>query len=105
MKNDSRVIVVHGDAHKWFEEAVFILKGDSPPPKDFVKEAERIVNAYLSGKSGAASATPLRRETVKVPSYTHVPVAAKKSNVDLTLNVLTFICCVILTVLMAMTFL
>jgi len=44
-----RVILVKGDATKWYEQAIFIVNtnmGTEQMPIDFVAEAEKIINDY-----------------------------------------------------------
>jgi len=43
-----RVVLVKGDASKWYDQAIFIVNKNAPAtmPVDFVAEAEKIINEY-----------------------------------------------------------
>ena len=53
-----RVILIKGDASKWYEQAIFIVNQNTPKdqiPLDFVAEAEKIIQNHIrkSGQSGS----------------------------------------------------
>jgi hypothetical protein len=53
MEQQNRVILINGDNSKWYEQAIFIVKKNIPEtqvPVDFVVEAERVINAYMTKK-------------------------------------------------------
>ena len=53
MNEDKKVILIKGGSSRWFEQAIFILKdsGDRKNmPKNFVSEAEKIINSYMMRK-------------------------------------------------------
>ena len=50
MNSNERVILIRGDASKWYNQAIFIVKKEIPAdkiPVDFVAEAEKIINGYM----------------------------------------------------------
>ena len=58
-----RVVLVKGDATKWYEQAIFIVNTNAPAesmPLDFVAEAEKIIGEYN-----------LKRETVPPSVVVH----------------------------------
>jgi hypothetical protein len=53
MGSNERVILIKGDADKWYNQAIFIVNKDLPPgklPVDFVAEAEKIIADYMRRK-------------------------------------------------------
>ena len=57
MQASERVIVIKGNATKWYSQAVFILNPSALPeeiPIDFVAEAEKIIHDYMAKKHGNA---------------------------------------------------
>jgi hypothetical protein len=51
--DQNKVILVNGDASKFFDQAIFIVKKNIPEkniPVDYVAEAEKIIGTYLSKK-------------------------------------------------------
>ncbi|MCL2351776.1 MAG: hypothetical protein FWC55_04500 [Firmicutes bacterium] len=56
-----RVILIKGGQSNWFEQAIFIVKKNIPQacvPVDFVAEAERIIDGYLSQASAQKQTGP-----------------------------------------------
>lgn len=52
-QSNDQVIVLQGDATKWYSQAVFILNPShdaEPVPVDFVAEAEKIIFSYVARK-------------------------------------------------------
>ena len=100
--NDKQVILVSGDATKWYEQAIFILRRGQPAadvPKDFISEAESIVRAYLRG-----DIQPTPRQAS--PSAMPLPARhAKRKRTNLVLNVMMLLSCFVLTILLALHFL
>ncbi|MCL2189656.1 MAG: hypothetical protein FWC16_11835 [Defluviitaleaceae bacterium] len=50
MTQTERVILIQGDANKWYDQAIFIVKPDGKAgnvPVDMVSEAEKIIHNYL----------------------------------------------------------
>jgi hypothetical protein len=61
MGNNERIILIKGDADKWYNQAIFIVNKDLPPgklPVDFVAEAEKIIADYMRKKKAPQSAAP-----------------------------------------------
>lgn len=59
MKPSERVILVKGDATKWYNQAIFIVNQNAPAtkmPVDFVAEAERIIFNHISSQKKRALA-------------------------------------------------
>ena len=78
--NKRKVMLVRGDKSKQYEQAIFILRdGALHGQIDFVKEAERIINA--SSRSGAVP-----------PTHNQIPKKATKnaSRIDILLNLAIF---------------
>ena len=53
MQTNERVVVIKGDASKWYSQAVFIINPSAPAdkiPMDFVAEAENIIYSYMERK-------------------------------------------------------
>ena len=46
-----RVVVVQPDAHGLFEQAIFLVRDYTVPRGDVVREACRIANGYVAGRS------------------------------------------------------
>jgi hypothetical protein len=106
-----RVILITGDRNKWYDQAIFIVKRNIPEakmPADFVCEAENIIENYLSGARGGSVTEYACGEPYPNPSaWTVVGETAKKkkkgmAGVDLALNVVMLVCCVVLAILIAM---
>ncbi|GHV38830.1 hypothetical protein FACS189490_01400 [Clostridia bacterium] len=111
--SEKKVVVVPGDGQKWFEQAIFIMRENKAAPKDAVTEAERIVNEYISGKTTRENVSEVRRVCAATsprndkryqPTRHPAPIPVrgkKKRKADFVLNLMTFICCLGLTVLLA----
>jgi len=56
-----RVILIKGDATKWYEQAIFILNPTTQEkmPLDFVQEAEKIINDYNLKREAEKVQNPL----------------------------------------------
>jgi len=102
MTKAERVILIQGDADKWFDQAIFIVKPNTPSgtvPKNLVVEAEQIIANYLTKNNrplppglppthrAYASTTPMHARATKKR-------AAKGAN--LLLNVLMVLACLAL---------
>ena len=62
--------MVKGDSGKWYEQAIFISKAgilEKDIPRDFVKEAEDIVNAYLYNNDSVPLCSAATAENAKKP--------------------------------------
>jgi len=103
MPND-RVILIKGDADKWYDQAIFILNQDTPSekiPKDFVREAENIIRSYLVKKrknAGLAKAYAAVVPQGSKPALVTRPVNNKKF--DRLLNIMMFSGCLVIAALL-----
>lgn len=113
--SNERIILIHGDSSKWYDQAIFIVKRNLPKqnmPLDFVEEAENIISSYmlktgpyankqnLVAKYSANSSVPLSA----VPAVPTVPTKKKPSpkkrkGFDIALNICLILCCIALAVL------
>ena len=60
MQTSDQVIVIQGDATKWYSQAVFIMNPNplaEHPPVDFVAEAEKIIFSYMARKQKFAKSS------------------------------------------------
>ena len=109
---NDRIILVTGDSKKWFEQAIFIVRKDFPKdnmPKDFISEAEQIINGYLSGKKSISTATSYKQRPPAygglspvsyAPNTTNQKKPKRKRGFDLGLNLVMLACCVVLAFLL-----
>jgi hypothetical protein len=97
--SNERVILIKGDASKWYNQAIFIVKKEIPPdkiPVDFVAEAEKIINKYMTGQSRKpAPAVKPQAPAAKV----------KKSRFDFMLNMVMLAGCLVIVGMLAFGFL
>ena len=59
---NKKVILIKGNKSRWFEQAIFILKDSNESkniPKNFVEEAEKIINDYMMKKYSQNGITSL----------------------------------------------
>ena len=108
MGQTERVILIKGDGTKWYNQAIFIVNRDTPKgdmPMDFVAEAERIINNYMTRNKNAApvsiggghlATAPVSVATLPKPPKTAArPMMKKKtSTVDFVLNFLMLAACI-----------
>jgi hypothetical protein len=100
MGTNERVIMIKGDAGKWYDQAIFILNKDMPPedmPKDFVREAEDIIRGYVAQKNKQAKLAKAYSATAPVQDAKPAPVArsAKKNKrFDTFLNLVMLLGCI-----------
>ncbi len=93
---DERVILIKGDSSKWYEQAIFIIKKNAPQgkmPVDFVMEAERIINNYMSGKGKATlpkQPEPLKQQAIN-PQTERPKKVKRKNTFDIVLNTLLLV--------------
>jgi hypothetical protein len=79
MGANERVILIKGDAGKWYNQAIFIINKDLPPgkiPVDFVAEAEKNITNYLQRKNQPA---PQYCQTGFPSTYKAIPSKALKT--------------------------
>jgi len=91
-----RVILVKGDASKWWEQAIFIVSASAEAekmPTDFVSEAEKIVTEYN-----------LRRVNKQTTPVIYPPISvqtsAKKRRADFALSFLMGVACFVVVALL-----
>ena len=121
MEKKERVILIKGDDSQWYEQAIFIVKPNTPKdkiPKDFVAEAEKIIHnhvrkkygknsannnvgiAYATSSSANKTATPTHNQLyAKVPQAgnQHKPIKKKANrSLDFILNSLMAIGCIVI---------
>jgi hypothetical protein len=97
---NERVILIKGDAGKWYDQAIFIVNKNVPKdkiPKDFVREAENIIRSYMHKskqtelvKAYSASTPP--NASMTRPALTTRPVGSKRF--DTFLNMVMLLGCV-----------
>jgi hypothetical protein len=99
MKTSDRVILIKGDANKWYDQVIFIVNKDLPlekMPKDFVQEAENIIRNYLTKKHKQTGLT--KAYAAYAPLQDAKPAAAarpaKKKRFDTLLNIIMLLSCV-----------
>ena len=77
MQTNERVIVIKGDASKWYSQAVFIINPNAPTdkiPMDFVAEAEKIIYNYMAKKHrNTADAIPAYMDHFPPPTIFAAP--------------------------------
>ena len=96
--DSERVILVKGDHSEWFDQAIFVVKKNIPRtrvPLDFVEEAERIINGYLTKSKKPAQPAQTSQKTQPAPQ---IKVAVGRRN--RALNAVTLAGVMILTVLL-----
>ena len=99
-----RVILVKGDATKWYNQAIFIVNQNTPAtkmPVDFVAEAERIIYNHVKGKPAAVPAvytSPAPVSGGHHSSYnapaTRTGTKKKASKFDFMLNLVMILACI-----------
>ena len=106
--DNKRVILITGDRTKWYDQAIFIVKKDALPtelPIDFVEEAERIIQNYITngGSTNPSIGQKAKAEYAVTrdtgPSYTQTAPAKataskqKKKRTDLIIHLAMLACC------------
>lgn len=105
ISDNKRVILITGDNSKWYEQAIFIVRKSSEqsmPSIDFVKEAEKIIQCYMTGASLRTEKLPDGASfSGTYPSLKSVPNTAGKQNIGISrfLNVVMLVICIIMAVL------
>ena len=105
-----RVIMIRGDKSKWYEQAIFVIRKNFPDnqiPVDIVAEAEKIIqNCQINPHhippmpTFKHVATPTKPITVPQKGIKR----KKSTGLDISLNVIMFLCCVIVVGLLLWTF-
>lgn len=63
---NNRVVLITGNSSKWYERAIFFIKKDAGRkqlPKDFITEAEEIINDYMKSLTNGEMPEELITET------------------------------------------
>lgn len=110
MEKQDRVILVQGGVSKWYDQAIFIVNKNaqvSTMPVDFIQEAENIINEYLmNDKAGNdivitdKNVTNFGNSTIKTRPKTNVKttktVKSTSNALDVWINTIMLVCCVIM---------
>jgi len=102
-----RVILVKGDATKWYDQAIFIVNPNidaGQMPVDFVAEAEKIISDYnlmrknkIVGNTPAIIVPPAKRKE----ENNFIAPNSKKSRTNFALGFLMIVACLIITAIFA----
>jgi len=87
-----RVVLVKGDASKWYEQAIFIVNTNTAAemPVDFVAEAERIINEFN-----------LKKQTGAAPSHAQTTIIKAKPQKSFKLHMLMIFGCIVIAAILA----
>ncbi|MCI8805234.1 MAG: hypothetical protein HFE59_04960 [Clostridiales bacterium] len=104
MNEDKKIILIKGGKSGWFEQAIFILKDKGQRknmPKNFVEEAEKIINNYMIKKySNGTKLNSAYSQTKPKDSRQEIKTDAKKrgkrKKYDKILNISVILCCVLI---------
>jgi len=78
MEKKERVILIQGDDSKWYEQAIFIVNQNIKEiPADFVAEAEKIIQNYISKNDNHKVDIPSANIGI---AYASMPTYATKSS-------------------------
>lgn len=94
MEENKKVILIKGSKSRWFEQAIFIMKDKSNRkdfPKNFVAEAEKIINDYMMKKYSSENDL-IAAYSTSCPKTKNVKKQNKKY--DKILNISIVLCCV-----------
>ena len=60
ISDNKRVVLITGDSTKWYEQAIIIVRKQAAEQGDidFIKEAEKIIQNYMTGAAGRTPKTP-----------------------------------------------
>ena len=105
MNEDQKIILIKGGKSGWFEQAIFILKDKGQRknmPKNFVEEAEKIINNYMAKKySNVSKLNPVYSQAQSVNQQKEVKFnadkrRAKRKKYDKVLNISVILCCILI---------
>ena len=107
MQASERVVVIKGDASKWYSQAVFFVNPQSPPakvPKDFVTEAENIIHNYMEKRQKNMGGSVPAYMDYYTPHTVLPPPAGKKRRIrhSFILYALMIAACVAMAVVFAL---
>ncbi|MCL1844750.1 MAG: hypothetical protein FWF77_02490 [Defluviitaleaceae bacterium] len=103
-KPTERVILVKGDATKWYNQAIFIVNKDMPAtkmPVDFVAEAEKIIYNHIRTTRGASIPAAYAATAPVKNAAKPAPAKRKTSTFDITLNIMMILACVAIAAVFA----
>jgi len=93
-----RVILLKGDATKWYDQAIFIVNQNTPAakmPVDFVAEAEKIINNYMSKEKKLPAPVVAHHAPPAVPPRPAAkPAKKRRSSFDFALNIMMILACI-----------
>jgi hypothetical protein len=115
MGQTERVILVKGDATKWYNQAIFIVNKDIPAtkmPVDFVAEAEKIIYSHMAKEKTKKAAVPAvytsppPKASFAAPTSCNAPATRtgtrkKTSTFDFVLNCVMVLACVAIVAVFA----
>jgi len=90
-----RVVLVKGDASKWYHQAIFIVNprvSEEALPMDFVAEAEKIIHEYNLKRSS--------KNVIAPPTVPPAPI--KKSTRNFVINILMVAACIGIAAVLAL---
>lgn len=97
-QQSERVILIKGDASKWYNQAIFIVNSTMPAskmPVDFVSEAEKIIYNHVRNKGGMQGAyTSTGKHGGGARDTTAIGRKKKGSSFDFMLNLMMILACV-----------
>ena len=102
-----RVILLKGDATKWYDQAIFIVNKNTPAtkmPVDFVAEAEKIIANYLrveNKKQLPKNKTAAAITSTTTPKKIQQKIKPKNSTFDFTLNLIMIFACIAIAIIFA----
>lgn len=102
---NKRVVLITGGQSKWYEQAIFIIKKNAPQenvPGDLIKEAEMIIDRYMSGVTYESTAK-YKRPGLKSPAP-QISRKRKASNFNFILNIVMLISCIVIFAVLAFQF-
>jgi hypothetical protein len=106
MEQQNRVILISGDNSKWYEQAIFIVRKNVPEtqvPVDFVLEAERVINAYMTKKRKNGEEPGLHGQPIEMDSVRSELVRRTRNmRLNIALNIVLLAGCLTLLGLLLM---
>lgn len=102
MNEDKKIILIKGGKSGWFEQAIFILKDKEQRknmPKNFVEEAEKIINNYMMKRYSGASAPVSAYQQAKPEKKKEAKGngrSEKRGKYDKLLNISVILCCILI---------
>ncbi|MCL2500483.1 MAG: hypothetical protein FWE90_09120 [Defluviitaleaceae bacterium] len=105
MTTAERVILIQGDANKWYDQAIFIVKPHAPRhevPVDMVAEAEKIIHNYMiKNKKPLPAGFPPTQVTGYAPEAPPLPAKRLPGRRDFFINIAMILACLVIAGLLA----